>query len=144
MNQILFLVFILGKLTRNLINSVSQPSEHSAFCKIPLLPWLTCQCFKGLCYDICCLLKSWTFFFTSIEFQKMVQFCYLRVHSTIETVSCFRLLRMARMDGDWKLKRLGQPFQVLPHCETHKTVNNKNIYRMLLCCAEIASKAWEN
>ena len=43
----------------------------------------------------------------------MVQFCYLRLYSTIETVSCRLLPQMARMDMDWRLKRLGQPFQVL-------------------------------
>ena len=37
----------------------------------------------------------------------------LRLYSTIETVSCCQLPRMAGMDMDWNLKRLGQPFQVL-------------------------------
>ena len=27
------------------------------------------------------------------------------------------------------------------YCETHKTVNTKNIYEMLLCCEELADKA---
>ena len=27
------------------------------------------------------------------------------------------------------------------YCETHKSVNTKNIYGMLLCCEEVANKA---
>ena len=43
----------------------------------------------------------------------MVQFCCLRLYLGTETISCRLFLRMARMDMDWKLKTLGQLFQVL-------------------------------
>ena len=42
----------------------------------------------------------------------MVQFCYLRLYLGIETVSRRLLRRMARMDMDWNMKKLGQLFQV--------------------------------
>jgi len=38
----------------------------------------------------------------------MVQFCFLRSYLGIETVSFHLLLRMARMDMDWNLKKLSQ------------------------------------
>ena len=43
----------------------------------------------------------------------MVQFRYSRIYIGMETVSCHLLLRMARMDMDETLKKLGQLFQVL-------------------------------
>ena len=47
----------------------------------------------------------------------MVQFCYLRLYLIgIQTVFCLLLPRMARMDMDWKLKKLGQLFQVFMLC----------------------------
>ena len=43
----------------------------------------------------------------------MVQFCYLRLlYLGTETIFCHLLQRMAKMDMDWKLKKLGQRFQV--------------------------------
>lgn len=30
------------------------------------------------------------------------------------------------------------------YCETHKTVNTRNIYGMLFCYGEIANNVWEN
>ena len=47
----------------------------------------------------------------------MVQFCYSRLYLGTETISCCLCQRMARMDMDCDLKKLGQGFQVLP--ETH-------------------------
>ena len=44
-----------------------------------------------------------------------VFFCF-RLYLGIETISCHLLLRMARMDVDWNLKKLGQLFQVLTPC----------------------------
>ena len=41
----------------------------------------------------------------------LVQFCYWRLCLGIKTVSCRRLQRMARMDMDWGLKKLGQRFK---------------------------------
>ena len=38
----------------------------------------------------------------------MVQFCFLRSYLGTETVSFHLLLRMARMDMDWNLKKLSQ------------------------------------
>ena len=32
---------------------------------------------------------------------------------------------------------------ILYYCETHKTVNTRSIYGMLLCCEEKTNKAWE-
>ena len=43
----------------------------------------------------------------------MVQFCYSRLYLGTETISCCLCQRMARMDMDCKLKKLGQGFQVL-------------------------------
>ena len=43
----------------------------------------------------------------------MVQFCYLRLYLGTETISCRLCQRMARMDMDCNLKKLGQGFQVL-------------------------------
>ena len=40
----------------------------------------------------------------------MVQFCYLRLYLGIETVSFCLLIRMARMDMEWNLKKLGYFF----------------------------------
>jgi len=42
----------------------------------------------------------------------MVQLCYFRLYLGTETVSCRLLQRMARMDMDWNLEKLGQLFQV--------------------------------
>ena len=41
----------------------------------------------------------------------LVQFCYWRLYLGIETISCRRLLRMARMDMDSCLKKMGQRFK---------------------------------
>ena len=30
------------------------------------------------------------------------------------------------------------------YCETHKTVNTRNIYGLLLCCEELANETREN
>ena len=30
------------------------------------------------------------------------------------------------------------------YCETHKTMNTRNIYGMLLCCEKFANKACDN
>ena len=38
----------------------------------------------------------------------MVQFCFVRSYLGIETVSFHLLLRMARMNMDWNLKKLSQ------------------------------------
>ena len=43
-------------------------------------------------------------------------FCCFRLYLGIETISCRLLQRMARMDVDWNLKKLGQLFQVLTPC----------------------------
>ena len=43
-------------------------------------------------------------------------FCCFRLYLGIETISCRLLQRMARMDMDWNLKKLGQLFQVLTPC----------------------------
>ena len=43
----------------------------------------------------------------------MVQFCYLRLHLGIQTVTCRLLQRMARMDMDWRLEKAGPVFQAL-------------------------------
>ena len=43
----------------------------------------------------------------------MTQFCYLRLYSGNETVSCRMSLGMKRMDMDGNLKELSQFFQVL-------------------------------
>ena len=51
----------------------------------------------------------------------MVQFCYLRLYLGIETDSYRLLKRMARMDMDWNMKKLGQLFQVLMPCLQKKT-----------------------
>ena len=40
----------------------------------------------------------------------MVQFCYLRLYLGTETISCRLCQRMARMDMDCNLKKLGQRF----------------------------------
>ena len=40
----------------------------------------------------------------------MFQFCFLRPYLAIETVFCRLLQRMERMDMDWNLKKLTQPF----------------------------------
>ena len=51
----------------------------------------------------------------SIPFQKLTmgQFCYLRLSSGIDTVSCRLLLRMGRMNMDSSLKNLDQIFRGL-------------------------------
>ena len=41
----------------------------------------------------------------------MVSFVILRRYLGIKTVPCGQLLRIARMDRDWNLKKLGQPFE---------------------------------
>ena len=38
----------------------------------------------------------------------MVQFCFVRSYLGIETVSFHLLLRMAKMNMDWNLKKLSQ------------------------------------
>ena len=37
----------------------------------------------------------------------MVQVCYLRLYYDVYSVSCHLLLRMARMEMDWNLKKFG-------------------------------------
>ena len=53
----------------------------------------------------------------------MVHFCYLRLYLGIKTVSCCQLLRMARMDRDRNLKKLGQPFEDQMPC-VQKSLKN--------------------
>ena len=43
----------------------------------------------------------------------MVQFCYAWLYLGIETIFCRLLQRVAKMDMDWNLTKLGQRFQRL-------------------------------
>ena len=43
----------------------------------------------------------------------MMQFCYLGLYHYTETIYCCLSLRMARMEVDWKKKKLASFFQIL-------------------------------
>ena len=49
---------------------------------------------------------------------------------------------MILLEDDWLCLLLIGP--VSYYCETHKTVNTRNINEMLLCSEKIDNKVWEN
>ena len=57
------------------------------------------------CHTIRYLFKKRKSVFASSELKKMVQFYCVRIYLGIEIVSCYLLLRMARMDMDWNLMK---------------------------------------
>ena len=50
----------------------------------------------------------------------MVQFCYAWLYLGTETIFCRLLQRVAKMDMDWNLTKLGQRFQRLQKSITKK------------------------
>lgn len=64
---------------------------------------------KGLCRAICYILKNLKSVKKSFNWipKLMVQYCYLSLLGT-KTVSCRLFQRMARMEIEWNLEKLGQ------------------------------------
>ena len=60
---------------------------------------------QPLCYTIRYLFKKRKSVFASSELKKMVQFYCVRLYLGIEIISCYLLLRMARMDMDWNMMK---------------------------------------
>ena len=52
----------------------------------------------------------------------MVQFCYAWLYLGTETIFCRLLQRVAKMDMDWNLTKLGQRFQRLQKSITEKKI----------------------
>ena len=52
----------------------------------------------------------------------MVQFCYAWLYLGTETIFCRLLQRVAKMDMDWNLTKLGQRFQRLQKSITKKKI----------------------
>ena len=75
----------------------------------------------------------------------MVQFSYLRLYLGIETVSRRLLRRMARMDMDWNMKKLGQLFQVFMLClqkNTTKCLISTSYLKRNIFCVGKGTKWW--
>ena len=62
----------------------------------------------------------------------MVQFCYSRLYLGTETISCCLCQRMARMDMDCNLKKLGQGFQVSQNVMLCLQKSPKKLLRLVL------------
>ena len=63
---------------------------------------------------------------------------YLRHSNLIEKRSVMSTIFLGRFSND------GSKVCATVYCETHKTMNTRNIYGMLLCCEKLANKACDN
>ena len=100
--SILFLVIILLILiTQSLDNVLVSLGEN--WCRSPL----GLKGLKGLCHAICYVFKKLKLLRVNWIPKIMVQYCYLSLLGT-KTVSCRLLQRMARIEIDWNLDKLGQ------------------------------------
>ena len=61
---------------------------------------------KGPCRVVCYLFKRWKRFFASVEFQNNGPILLFKIMYS-KFVSCRLLQRMARIDMDWNLRKLG-------------------------------------
>ena len=61
----------------------------------------------------------------------MVQFCYAWLYLGTETIFCRLLQRVAKMDMDWNLTKLGQRFQRFQRLQKSITKKKKLLWLVL-------------